>query len=56
MCIKCGIESEHQRLLYASKELEEKKNGSVMKIQDYGIPNASTVMLILRLPGGSASI
>ena len=54
--MKCGIESEHQRLLYASKELEEKRHGSVMKIQDYGISNASTVMLILRLPGGSVSL
>ncbi|KAI6660678.1 Ubiquitin [Oopsacas minuta] len=49
---KCGIKVEHQRLLYAGKQLEEMRNGFVMNAQDYGITNNSTIMLVIRLPGG----
>ena len=50
---KCGIPPGDQRLLYGSKELEEKKDRIVFtKLQSYGIVNNSTIMLVVRLPGG----
>ena len=46
------IQKEHQRLLYAGKEIEEMRNKIVMKAIDYGISDGSTLMLVMRLPGG----
>ena len=52
MAIKCGIEVVNQRLLHASKELQEVKDGREMKLRDYGITHNSTLMLVIRLQGG----
>ena len=50
--LKCGIEAEHQRLIFGGKELEDKKNGVVKTVKYYGIFNEATIMLVIRLPGG----
>ena len=49
---KCGIRSGDQRLLYKSKQLQDTRDGIVMKLQTYGIVNNDTIVLVLRLPGG----
>ena len=49
---KSGIPSGDQRLLYKSKQLQETKDRIVMKLQNYGIGNNDTIVLVLRVPGG----
>ena len=56
MAIKCGIEVVNQRLLHASKELQEVKDGREMKLRDYGITHNSTLMLVIRLQGGLSRV
>ena len=49
---KCGITSGNQRLLHKSKQLEETRDNIVMKFQNYGIGNGTTIVLVVRVPGG----
>ena len=49
---KSGITSGDQRLLHKSKQLQETRDGIVMKFKDYGIGNNDTIVLALRVPGG----
>ena len=43
-----GIQQDHQRLIYAGRDLQ---SGNTLK--DYGIQDQSTIHLVVRLPGGS---
>ncbi|KAI6647888.1 hypothetical protein LOD99_8475 [Oopsacas minuta] len=52
VAIKCGIQEEHQRLLYVGKELQNIRQEKKMTIVDYGISDQCTIMLVTRLPGG----
>ena len=47
-----GISIDQQRLLFASKELEDIRNGQTMTFENYGIRSGATVVLVVRLPGG----
>ena len=49
---KCGNTSGDQRLLYESKQLQETRDGIVMKFHNYGIRNNGTIVLAMRLHGG----
>ena len=53
MLLRTGIEAENQRLLFAGRDILETRNDQVMKISDYGIVGNVTIVLVVRLPGGS---
>eukprot|EP00118_Oscarella_pearsei_P003250 m.13569 g.13569 ORF g.13569 m.13569 type:complete len:113 (+) comp25039_c0_seq1:278-616(+) len=50
------VEPEAQRLLFAGKQLEEKREGKEMTLSSYDIQNHSTIHLVVRLPGGELVI
>ena len=50
-----GVSIEHQRLLYADKQLEDICAGNTMTFQDYGIKGGSTIVLVTRIHGGYSS-
>ena len=47
-----GVDQEEQRLLHGSKELEVQRGDRVMKFSDYGIHAGTSIVLVVRLPGG----
>ena len=49
---RTGFEPDEQRLIFGSKDLETLENGREMTFGDYGLSDGSSIMLVVRLPGG----
>ena len=53
--LKMGVKIEIQRLVYGNKQLESQRDGLVCTFGDYSICNSSTIVLVIRLPGGGGT-
>ena len=53
---RTGFEPDMQRLIFGSKQLETIKNGREMTFRDYDISDGSSIILVVRLPGGGGFI
>ena len=51
-----GVDVDKQRLLFGSKDLEDKRGDKVMTFEDYGIRAGASITLVTRLPGGNFDI
>ena len=53
--LKMGIKTENPCFMYASKQLETRRNDIEMTFKDYNISEGSTIIQVLRLSGGGGS-